>query len=161
MAQIVPLWWTKGPPELQIRNVFKGHLLLNHWSKFKIISQNCFSWFPLSKLHKWFCSAEQKGARVPDKKYLKKASPPESLVRIQNNFTEVLLIVPSTKIAQINQIRLTKVQPELQIRNIFKRHFQNHWSKLKIISQNCSSWYPLPNYKWFCSTKQRGCQGSR
>ena len=39
------------------------HLLLNHWSKFKIISQNCSSWCTLPKLHIWFHSIEQKGCQ--------------------------------------------------------------------------------------------------
>ena len=43
-ARMVPLCWTKGLSELQIRNIIKQHLLLNHWSKFKIISQKCSSW---------------------------------------------------------------------------------------------------------------------
>ena len=38
----------------------KRHLL-NHWSKFKINSQNCSSGYPLPKLHKIFCSAERNG----------------------------------------------------------------------------------------------------
>ena len=37
IAQMVLLGITKGPPELQIRNVFKQYLLLNHWSKSHII----------------------------------------------------------------------------------------------------------------------------
>ena len=43
IAQMILPRWTKGPSELQIRNIFIRHLLLNHWSKFKIISQNCSS----------------------------------------------------------------------------------------------------------------------
>ena len=38
-------------------------------------------------------------ARALDKNSLT-ASPPEPLVKIQNNFTELFLIIPSTKIAQ-------------------------------------------------------------
>ena len=53
--------------------------------------QNCTSGYtPLNK----------RVARAPDKKYLKITSP-ESLVQIQNNFTELLLMMPSTKIAQM------------------------------------------------------------
>ena len=33
--------------------------------------------------------------RAPDKKYLYKTSPPEPLVQIQNNFSELFLITPS------------------------------------------------------------------
>ena len=39
-------------------------------------------------------------ARAVDKKYLKTTSP-ETLVQIQNNFREMILIMPSTKIVQI------------------------------------------------------------
>ena len=37
---------------------FKRHLL-NHWPKFKIISQNCSSWCTLPKFHKWFHFTDQ------------------------------------------------------------------------------------------------------
>ena len=36
-------------------------------------------------------------AKAPDRKYLQKASPPEPLVQIQNNFTELFLLIPSSK----------------------------------------------------------------
>ena len=67
-CKMVPLCWTKGLPELQIRNIFKRHLLLSHWSKFKLISQNCYSWCLLPKLHKWFHSIEQRGCQSSRKK---------------------------------------------------------------------------------------------
>ena len=38
---------------------FKWHLL-NHLSKFHIASHECSPWCPLSKLHKWFHSTQQK-----------------------------------------------------------------------------------------------------
>ena len=41
------------------RKTFKQHLLLGHWLDFKIISQKCSLGDALSKLLKWFCSAEQ------------------------------------------------------------------------------------------------------
>ena len=76
---------------------FKRHLL-NHWSKFKIISQiiphnalylNCkYGSAPPNKM----------AARSQGEKYLSKTSA-ESLVQIQNNFTEMFLIMPSAKIA--------------------------------------------------------------
>ena len=37
----VPLRESNGPPELYIRNIFKRHFFLNHWSKFEIILQKC------------------------------------------------------------------------------------------------------------------------
>ena len=50
----------------------------------------------------------------------------------------------------------------LKIRNIFKQHLLDNWSKFKIISQNCSLWCLLPKlHKWFHSVEQRGCQSSR
>ena len=51
------------------KNYLKWYLL-NHCSKFKIIPQNCSSWYPLPNLNKWFCSAEQKGRQSSRKKYL-------------------------------------------------------------------------------------------
>ena len=41
------------------KKYFKQHLLLNHWPKFNINSQNCFSWRTLPKFHKWFHSTDQ------------------------------------------------------------------------------------------------------
>ena len=38
--------------------------------------------------------------RVIEKKYLKMTSPPEPQVQIQNNLTEMFLMMPSTKIDQ-------------------------------------------------------------
>ena len=85
VAQMVPLRWTEGQPELQIRNIFKRHLLLDHGAKFKIISQNCSSWCLLSKLHKWFCFTKQMAARTLDKKCHLMTFPPEPLDQIHNN----------------------------------------------------------------------------
>ena len=148
-AQMAPLRWTKGLPELHIRNIFKRHLYLNHWSKFKIISQNFSSWCLLLNLHKWFCSTKHGAARALDKKCLLMKFPTEPLIQIQNNFTELFLMSPFTKIAQIVPLHWTKWPPKLQIRNIFKRHLLlNDWSKFKVIHrffphdafyQNCTN----------------------
>ena len=43
IEQMVSLHQTLMPQELQIRNIFKRHFLLNHWSKFTINSQDRFS----------------------------------------------------------------------------------------------------------------------
>ena len=57
---------------------FKRHLLLNHWSNFKIISQNCSSWYPLPKYCKHvFAPLNKMATKAPDRKYLQKASPPD------------------------------------------------------------------------------------
>ena len=148
IAQMVSVHWIKGLPELQIRNVFKRYLL-NHWSKFHMnvphnaLFHNCIN-----------------GSAPPNKR------PPELQIKNllndiwttdpnANNFTELFLWIPSTKIAQMVMLCWTKGLPELQIRNTFKHYFLlKHWSKFKIISQDCSSWCLLPIlHKWFQSTE--------
>ena len=185
---MVPLHQTRAA-RAPDKKSFTWHLFLNHLSKFKIISQNCSSWYPLPKLHKRFCSSEQKGhqssryeislkdisswttgpnskwfhrivphnalyqnytngsaplnkgtARALDKKCPSTTSS-EPLVQIQNNFTELFLIKPFTKIAQMVPLCWTKGLPERQIRNILKQHLLNHWPKFIIISHN-NSIYP-------------------
>ena len=65
--------------------------------------------------------------------------PPETLVQIQNDFTQLFLMMPTTKIAQMVPLQGTNGLPELYIRNDVKNIFiLNHWSQFKIISQNCS-----------------------
>ena len=55
----------------------------------------------------------KRAARAPNKKYIKTTSPSESLVQIQNNFTELFLMMPSTKIAQIVLLHQTMELSEL------------------------------------------------
>ena len=66
IAEIVPLRWRKGPPELKIeeKKTFKRHLHLDQWLDFKVISQKCFLDNPLPKLLKSFCFAEQNGRQI-------------------------------------------------------------------------------------------------
>ena len=52
-------------------------------------------------------------ARALDKKYLLMTFPPEPLVQIQNNFTEFILTMASTKIAQTVLLGLIQGSPEL------------------------------------------------
>ena len=89
---------------------------MNHWPKFKIISQNCSSGCPLPKLHKWLRSNVQKGARASDKKNLKTTFPPEPLIQIQNNFTGLFLMMTSSNIAQMVSVHWTKGLTELYIK---------------------------------------------
>ena len=63
--------------------------------------------------------------------------PPEPLVQIQNYFTELFLMMASTKIVQTVSLSLIQGSPELQIRNIFKRNLskplvqtQNYFTEL-------------------------------
>ena len=53
------------------------------------------------------CSAplNKSATRAPDNNYLYKTSPPELLVQIQNSFSELFLIIPSTKITQMGLLR--------------------------------------------------------
>ena len=82
---------------------------------------------------------------------------PEPMAQIQNNFTALFLITPSTKIAQMVPLACTEGLPELWIRNIFKQHFLfNHWLKFKIISQNYSSWCILPKLLNGCPLLNKG-----
>ena len=114
---------------------FKRHLLLNHWSNFKIISQNCSSWYPLPKYCKHvFAPLNKMAAKAPDRKYLQKASTPEPLVQIQNNFTELFLIIPSTNIAQMTLLHWTKGLVS---------------SRQEISLNTISSWTTCPNSKLF------------
>ena len=53
--------------------------------------------------------------------------------------------MPSFKIAQMVLVRWTKGLSELQLRNNFKRHLLNHWSKFHITSHECSPWCPFQN----------------
>ena len=60
IAKIVPLRWTKWPPELKIEKPLNDtHFLLGQWFDFKIISQKCYLGDPLPKLLKWLRSAKQ------------------------------------------------------------------------------------------------------
>ena len=117
-----------------MRNVFKWHL--KHWSKFKIISQKCFLSCPLPKLHKWFCSTKKGVHRALNKKYFQ-IKFPEPLVQNQNNFAEMVLILPTTKIDQKGQLGRTTWLPELKIEIPL-----NH-----IISPNTSSTH-VPGLRW-------------
>ena len=71
-------------------------------------------------------SAKKGATKAIDKKYLYTTSHPESLVQIQNNFTELFLMMHSTKLAQMVPLNRTKGLLELKIRNGFKRHLLNH-----------------------------------
>ena len=66
---------------------------------------------------------------------------PELLVQIQNNSTELFLLIPSTKIAQMVPLCWIKGPPELQIRNIFNKtsppepliQIQNNFTELSLL----------------------------
>ena len=106
IAQMVPLA-EKRSLGLQIRNIFKWHLLLKHWSKVKlfhrIVPHDAFYQHCTNS-----SSPPNKGAaRTLDKKFLLMTFPPEQLVQIQNNFTdlELFVIMLFTKLAQMVPLR--------------------------------------------------------
>ena len=78
---------------------FKRHLLLNHWSKFQITSHECSHDVLFQKCINGSAPLNGKAPRAPDKIFL--TTSPEVLAQIQNNFTELFLITPSNKIAQM------------------------------------------------------------
>ena len=63
-------------------------------------------------MHKWFWLRNKGAARALDKKCLLMASP-EPLAQIQNDFTELFLIMDSTKFAEMVPLHWTKGLPEL------------------------------------------------
>ena len=58
-------------------------------------------------------SPNKGAARALDKKCLLMTFPPEPLVQIENNLTELFLMMASTKIAQTVLLRLIHGPPEL------------------------------------------------
>ena len=113
-----------GHSELQIRNIFKSQLLLNHWSKFKLFPRI----FPHDALYQ-NCTNDSaptnKGAvKALDKKCILMA------FQIQNNFTEMFLIMASTQNAQMVLLHQKRVSRALD-KNIFKWNLLNHWFKIR------------------------------
>ena len=92
-----PNWRAARAPDKK----FFNQLLLNHFPKFKIISQIV----PLDTLYQnctnGHAPLNKRAARAQDKKYLYTTFSPEPLVQIQNNFTGLLLMMPSSNIAQM------------------------------------------------------------
>ena len=81
-------------------------------------------------MHKWVCSTNKGVGRAIDKKYLQMKSP-EPLVQNHNNFTEMVPMLPSSKIDQKVQLGRTTWLQELKIEIslshiIFLRHMPIH-----------------------------------
>ena len=81
---------------------------MSHMSQSIVITRHCF----LCHLWIWVHCLENF-----------EMTSPEPLVQIQNNFKEVLLLMPSSKITQLIPLRRSKGPPELYIRNTFKTTF--------------------------------------
>ena len=86
--------WTTGPNSNQF------HRIVPH----DALKQTCKNVYTLQN---------KRAARALDKKYLLATSPPEPLVQIQNYFTDMFLMMPSTKLAQMVTLCRTKGLPEL------------------------------------------------
>ena len=98
IAQMVLLYCSKGPQELKIRNISKRYLLnqcQNSNYFIRIVPHDAFLHSGSSLL-----LPNKRAARALNKKCILITSPPEPLVQIQNNFTELFLMIASTKIAQ-------------------------------------------------------------
>ena len=68
-----------------------------------------------------------------------KTTSPEPLVQIQNNFSEMLLIMLSVEMPK----RFCPAKQDVS-RALGKKYFLlNHWSKCEMISQKCLSLCPL------------------
>ena len=81
------------------------------------------------------------------------------LSQFQNTFTQMFLLWPFTKIAQMVLFHWTRWPPELKVeKKIFKRHLLlGQWPDFKIFAQKCFSNGPLPKLlKWFRSAAQNG-----
>ena len=96
--------------------------------------------------------------RAKNRKISKTTSSPRPIGRFQNNFTEMFLGWPSTKITKMVPLRWTKWPSKLKIEKPFKRHLlPGQWADFKIISQKCSlddsllkllKWIPPRWTKW-------------
>ena len=134
VAQMVSFRWTKGPPELQIRNVFKRHLLLNHWSKFKIISKKALM-MPSTKIAQMVPLHWKKG-------------PPE--LQIWNIFKMYLLLNQWSNFKIISQ-NCSSWYPLPKWHKLFRPPEQKvrQRCRYEISLNDISSWTTGPNSKLF------------
>ena len=180
----------QGATRAPEKKSFKRHLLLNHWPKFK--------WFhrivPLDTLYRnctsGYTPLNKRVARAPDKKYLLMAFPPEPQVQIQNNFTGLFFMIPSSNIAQMFPVHWTGAAKALDkkclkmtsfFEPLVQISYNFNWilsmissfkiakkgsalpnrrtTQIQIISQNRSSWYPLPKLrKWSAPLNKRAAR---
>ena len=139
--------------ELQIRNIFNRHLL-NHWSKSKFF----YRIVPLDTLYQnremvqlsWTKGRPELQIRNIFKKRLLL----NHWFQILNNFTELFLIIPSTKISQMVLLCWTKEPPKLQIRKYFNHISWTTVSNSKLLNRifphdafykNCTNGSAPPN----------------
>ena len=98
-TKMAPLGWTKWWPELKIVKSLKDISLRSQCPDFKVISRKCSSYGPLPKLQKKFCSTTKWPPELKIEKNLL-TSPPWPVAWFQNDFTEMFLLSPFTKIAK-------------------------------------------------------------
>ena len=93
-------------PSCVIRKLFlKQHLLLNHRSKFQIISHECPRDAVFQNCINYSAPLNRRAARALDKKSFKRYLFLNHWPQLKNVFTELFLIIPSTKISQIFPLR--------------------------------------------------------
>ena len=129
---------------------FFKQYLVNHWSKFKIISHECSHHALYHYCINGSAPLITRAARALDKKSFRRHLIPKLNRRDSRaldkkymvqiiNITELFVMMAATIIAEMVLLGQIKGPPELKIRNVFKCHLLNHRTKFKIISQNCSS----------------------
>ena len=99
-------------------------------------------------------------ARAKNRKTSKTTSSPRPIGRFQNNFTEMFLGWPSTKIAKMVPLRWTKWPSKLKIEKPFKRHlllgrFQNNFTEMFLgwLSSKIAKMVLLRWTKWLSKRK--------
>ena len=137
------------------RNSFERHLLLDQWPNFKIISQKCSLGVPLLKLLKWFRSTEQNGCQSKKRKTFKQ----HLLASFQNNFTEMFLRWPSTKIMKMVLLHWTKWPPKLKLKEKKKKTFITKTCLFKYIENFTTKKWKFSDknfwYFWYFCSKHR------
>ena len=113
IAQTVLLHWSRWPPELKIEKKFKWLLLLNQKMDFEIIHRNV-SWVTLyQNCSNDSATLNKMATRAINRNKLLTISSAKPVYRVWNNFTEMFLGLPSTKIAQMVPLLWTKWPPGL------------------------------------------------
>ena len=132
IAKIIPLRWQKWPPKLKIENLlttsskpmawFQNNFteMFLGWPSTKIIKMvplHWTKWPPKLKMVKSKKKKKKKKKQPKNKKQKKQnkllTSPPRPMAWFQNNFTEMFLGWPSTKITKMVPVCCTKWPPEL------------------------------------------------
>ena len=118
--------WFRSTNKLQIRNLLNN---ISSWT-----TGQSSKLFHRIVPHDAFYQHFTNGSAQPNKEVARVLD--RKRVQIQNNFTELFLFMPYTKIAQTGSLHKRKGLPTLQIRTIFKQHLLNHWPSSKELFPN-------------------------